>query len=256
MTRPRRDRSYSRAKRLLDLTVAASALFLASPLLLALGVAIRLRMGSPVLYRQWRPGLHGEPFQFLKFRTMTNDVDALGQPLPDEERLTKLGRFLRGTSLDELPELWNVVRGEMSIVGPRPLLMEYLPLYTDELARRHDVLPGITGWAMVNGRRTLSMEQRLNLDVWYVEHRSLALDLEIMRRTIALILSGQGAEPPHHHPPDMGWTRQAQAARQAQERALAEEARILRARLGTDADAGPVRRREDGRAERPLTPAR
>jgi lipopolysaccharide/colanic/teichoic acid biosynthesis glycosyltransferase len=215
MSGPRATAGARLAKRLLDLSLALPALVLAAPLIVVIAAAIRLRMGTPVLYRQWRPGLHGEPFEFLKFRTMTTDVDALGNPLPDEERLTTLGRVLRRTSLDELPELWNVVRGEMSIVGPRPLLMEYLPLYTDRLARRHDVPPGITGWAIVNGRRTLSMEERLNLDVWYVDHWSLRLDLEVIRRTVAIVLTGQGAEPPHHHAPDMGWTREAEAARLA-----------------------------------------
>jgi lipopolysaccharide/colanic/teichoic acid biosynthesis glycosyltransferase len=181
--------------------------------MLGVALAVRVKLGSPILFRQTRPGLHGRPFELVKFRTMLDRMDDRGAPLPDEVRLTRLGRFLRRTSLDELPELWNVVRGEMSIVGPRPLLMEYLDLYTDRLAKRHDVLPGITGWAMVNGRRVLSMQERLELDVWYVEHRSLLLDFEILARTAQLVLTGAGAEPPLHHAPDMEWTREAERRR-------------------------------------------
>jgi lipopolysaccharide/colanic/teichoic acid biosynthesis glycosyltransferase len=197
----------------MDVCIVLPVVAVGWPVILGVALAVRLRLGSPILFRQRRPGHRGRPFDLVKFRTMLDAVDEDGVPLPDEVRLTRLGRFLRRTSLDELPELWNVLRGEMSIVGPRPLLMEYLGLYTDRLARRHDVLPGITGWAMVNGRRVLSMQERLELDVWYVDHRSLLLDFEILGRTMQLVLSGSGAEPPLHHPPDMEWTREAERRR-------------------------------------------
>src|SRR5690606_20803805 len=144
----------------------------------------RLRLGSPVLFRQERPGLHGKPFHMLKFRSMLNATDAQGNPLPNEQRLTPFGQRLRSTSLDELPELWNVLRGDMSIVGPRPLLMEYLPLYNAHQARRHEVRPGITGWAQVNGRNAISWDQKFDYDVWYVDNQSLLLDLKIILLTI------------------------------------------------------------------------
>ncbi len=174
------------AKRLLDLTLALPGLALLSPLLLLTGLVVRLALGPGVLFRQERPGLHGKPFTILKFRTMRPGPEA------DAQRLTPLGRFLRSTSLDELPELWNVLRGDMSLVGPRPLLLQYLPRYSPEQARRHEVAPGITGWAQVNGRNALSWDERLALDVWYVDNRSLALDLRILARTIALVLRQQG----------------------------------------------------------------
>lgn len=174
------------AKRLLDLTLALPGLVLLSPLLLLTALAVRLALGPGVLFRQERPGLHGKPFIILKFRTMRPGPEA------DAQRLTPLGRFLRSTSLDELPELWNVLRGDMSLVGPRPLLLQYLPRYSPEQARRHEVAPGITGWAQVNGRNALSWDERLALDVWYVDNRSLALDLRILARTIALVLRRQG----------------------------------------------------------------
>jgi lipopolysaccharide/colanic/teichoic acid biosynthesis glycosyltransferase len=171
-------------KRVFDLSVAAAAVVLLAPLVLAVAVAVRLCLGKPVWFVQERPGRHGVPFRMIKFRTMRDALDANGRPLPDGERLTRLGRFLRAASLDELPELWNVLRGDMSLVGPRPLLMEYLPLYSAEQARRHEVKPGITGWAQMNGRNALSWEEKFRLDVWYVDHASLWLDLKIIALTL------------------------------------------------------------------------
>ncbi|MCS7039740.1 MAG: sugar transferase [Anaerolineae bacterium] len=183
-------------KRLFDLMVAVPALVVLSPVLAALALLVRWQLGTPVLFRQQRPGLHGRPFTLYKFRTMTEARDAEGRLLPDAERLTPFGRFLRSTSLDELPELWNVVRGDMSLVGPRPLLMQYLERYTPTQRRRHEVRPGITGWAQVNGRNALDWPQRLALDVWYVDHLSLALDLRIILITVVKILRREGiAEP-------------------------------------------------------------
>ena len=149
-------------------------------------------MGSPILFRQTRPGTNGKPFQMIKFRTMRNAIDADGRPLPDSERLTKLGRLLRSSSLDELPELWNVLKGDMSLVGPRPLLMEYLPLYSPEQARRHEVRPGVTGWAQVNGRNAISWNEKFALDVWYVDNRTLWLDLKIIWFTIRKVIKRDG----------------------------------------------------------------
>lgn len=185
-------------KRGFDLVGAITLLVLLSPLLAAIASAVRIRMGTPVLFRQERPGLHGRPFTLLKFRTMSDRRGADGQPLPDADRLTGLGRFLRRTSLDELPELANVVRGEMSLVGPRPLLTEYLPLYTPDQARRHEVRPGITGWTQVNGRNALTWEEKFVLDVWYVDHRSMYLDLEILFKTGGQVISGRGVSAPGH----------------------------------------------------------
>lgn len=179
-------------KRLIDVGMTVIALALAWPVLLGLAVLVRITHGPPILFRQTRPGLHGRPFRLIKFRTMCSAFDAQGRPLPDAERLTRLGRWLRATSLDELPELWNVLRGDMSLVGPRPLLMEYLPLYSAEQARRHEVRPGITGWAQVNGRNSLSWEEKFELDVWYVEHQSLWLDIKIMAFTIRKVLLREG----------------------------------------------------------------
>ncbi|SBV32780.1 Uncharacterized sugar transferase EpsL [uncultured Sphingopyxis sp.] len=179
-------------KRLFDILIGGSMLLLLLPLLLALSLLIFLRMGRPVLFRQTRPGLHGRPFEMLKLRTMRDAVDRDGNPLADSERITPLGQFLRSTSLDELPELWNVLKGDMSLVGPRPLLMEYLPLYSAEQARRHEVRPGVTGWAQVNGRNALSWEQKFALDVWYVDNRSLALDGRIMIMTLVKVLKRDG----------------------------------------------------------------
>ena len=179
-------------KRGLDIGLAAMALVLAAPVLLLVAIAVRVNLGGPVLFRQQRPGLHGRPFTMVKFRTMRDALGRDGRPLPDADRLTPFGTLLRSTSLDELPELWNVVRGDMSLVGPRPLLMEYLDRYTPEQARRHEVRPGVTGWAQVNGRNALSWEERFRLDVWYVEHQSLRLDLQILMRTLALVLRRTG----------------------------------------------------------------
>ena len=179
-------------RRLVDTVAAAMILLLLSPVIAVIALAIRLRMGSPVLFRQVRPGLGGKPFEMIKFRTMRNALDRHGAPLSDAERLTKLGHFLRSASLDELPELWNVVKGDMSLVGPRPLLMEYLPLYSPEQARRHEVRPGITGWAQVNGRNALSWEEKFALDVWYVDNRSFRLDLKILAMTVAKVLGRSG----------------------------------------------------------------
>lgn len=184
---------YSRyGKRLLDVVVAGTALIVLGPVLLAVALCVRVRLGSPVLFRQARPGYRGEPFRIVKFRTMIDARDAHGEPLPDEDRLPPFGRFLRSTSLDELPELLNVLTGEMSLVGPRPLMMEYLDRYTPEQMRRHDVRPGITGWAQVNGRNNLSWEDKFRLDVWYVDHHSLWLDLRILARTAAAIFAREG----------------------------------------------------------------
>jgi lipopolysaccharide/colanic/teichoic acid biosynthesis glycosyltransferase len=187
-------RHSRRLKRLIDVLVSACALFLAAPLMAAIALLIRSSMGAPVLFRQTRPGRGGRPFAILKFRTMRDPQGPDGRTLLDTQRLTRLGTFLRRTGLDELPELFNVLRGEMSLVGPRPLLMEYLDLYTHEEMRRHDVPPGITGWAQVHGRRSVDMPDRLRLDVWYVDHWSNALDLRIMARTIGTLLGGAGSE--------------------------------------------------------------
>jgi sugar transferase EpsL len=166
-----------------------------SPLLTVIAVMVRMRLGSPVLFRQVRPGLRGRPFEMLKFRTMLDAAGPDGRPLPDERRVTRFGRFLRSTSLDELPELWNVLKGEMSLVGPRPLRMEYLPLYTPEQARRHDVRPGVTGWAQVKGRNSLTWEERFRLDVWYVDNRSQWLDLKILMLTLVQVVRRQDVSP-------------------------------------------------------------
>ena len=179
-------------KRLLDILVAGLGLLVGAPVMIVVAVLIWARLGRPVIFRQQRPGLHGRPFVLRKFRTMTRAVDPQGRPLPDAERLTRLGRLLRSTSLDELPTLWNVVRGDMSLVGPRPLLMQYLDRYTPEQARRHEVRPGITGWAQINGRNALSWEDKFRLDVWYVDHQSLWLDLRILLRTLGKVLSREG----------------------------------------------------------------
>ncbi|HEY0941101.1 MAG TPA: sugar transferase [Steroidobacter sp.] len=185
-------------KRSFDIFVAALALVLLSPVLLAVGIAVRLALGPPVLFRQTRPGLDGKPFIVRKFRTMREASDEHGVPLPDELRLGRLGRFLRATSLDELPELWNVLVGDMSLVGPRPLLMEYLALYSAEQMRRHEVRPGITGWAQVNGRNAISWERKFELDVWYVDHRSFLLDLRILVMTVVRVVRSDGIVQPGH----------------------------------------------------------
>jgi lipopolysaccharide/colanic/teichoic acid biosynthesis glycosyltransferase len=182
----------SAAKRVLDASLAGAGLLVLAPVLLATAAAVRLALGAPVLFRQQRPGMHGRAFFMLKFRTMLDAVDARGNPLADAERLTPFGRWLRSTSLDEVPELWNVLRGDMSLVGPRPLLMQYLPLYTPEQARRHEVRPGITGWAQVNGRNALTWEEKFALDVWYVDHRTFWLDVRILCMTAARVFRREG----------------------------------------------------------------
>ena len=179
-------------KRVFDLLASAIGLLILAVPIALLAWQVRRRLGSPVLFTQVRPGLHCRPFPMVKFRTMTDALDHNGALLPDEQRLTPFGRFLRSTSLDELPELWNVLRGQMSLVGPRPLLMEYLPLYTPEQARRHEVRPGITGWAQVNGRNSISWADKFALDVWYVEHRSLWLDVRILCLTVCKVFERDG----------------------------------------------------------------
>ena len=176
-------------KRLLDIIIAFIALILLSPLYAFVAYKVKKNLGSPVLFRQVRPGLHGKPFEMIKFRTMKDAVDAHGNSLPDSERLTPFGKMLRSSSLDEMPELWNVIKGDMSIVGPRPLLMEYLPLYNTEQAKRHHVRPGMTGHAQVNGRNALGWEEKFKLDSWYVEHQSTLLDFKIMFKTVHKVLA-------------------------------------------------------------------
>ena len=186
------------SKRIFDLTVTSAGLVIFWPILLLIALAVRLAHGSPVLFTQIRPGYLGKPFKIYKLRTMTDRRDAQGNLLPDAERITRLGRFLRATSLDELPELFNVLRGEMSLVGPRPLLMQYLTRYTPEQARRHAVLPGITGWAQVNGRNALTWEDKFRLDVWYVENWSFWLDLRILGTTLVKVIKREGISQPGH----------------------------------------------------------
>ena len=188
--------TYDAQKRLLDIGVAAAGLVVLSPLLLAIALAVRVRVGSPVLFRQTRPGRGGRRFELLKFRTMTDRRGPDGELLPDAERLTWVGRVLRKTSLDEVPELVNVLRGDMSLVGPRPLLVEYLDLYSPREARRHEVRPGITGWAQVNGRNATSWDERFAHDLYYVDHRSMRLDLHILKRTFVEVLTGAGVSQP------------------------------------------------------------
>jgi lipopolysaccharide/colanic/teichoic acid biosynthesis glycosyltransferase len=180
------------AKRTFDLLISGLAIILLSPLLLLAAAAVAVRIGRPIIFKQLRPGRFGAPFAILKFRTMTDERDAEGNLLPDELRLTSLGRLLRATSLDELPGLWNVFRGDMSLVGPRPLLVEYLPLYSREQARRHEVRPGITGWAQVNGRNAITWEEKFALDLWYVDNVSMALDLKILCLTLRKVLVREG----------------------------------------------------------------
>ena len=179
-------------KRLIDLVISlVFGILILIPLVILI-FFIRIRIGSPVFFRQIRPGVGGKPFEMIKFRTMTNERGADGQLLPDAKRLTSFGRFLRSTSLDELPELWNVIKGDMSLVGPRPLLMEYLALYSPEQARRHEVRPGVTGWAQVNGRNAITWEEKFRLDVWYVDHQSLWLDIKILWLTIKKVVMREG----------------------------------------------------------------
>ncbi|SHM70132.1 Sugar transferase involved in LPS biosynthesis (colanic, teichoic acid) [Roseovarius litoreus] len=179
-------------KRLFDIVGSLVGLILFAPVFLVLAILIRRQMGSPVLFRQTRPGKDAQPFEMLKFRTMRDAIGPDEQPLPDADRMTKLGQRLRSSSADELPELWNVLKGEMSLVGPRPLLMEYLPLYSTEQARRHEVRPGVTGWAQINGRNAISWEQKFALDVWYVDNRTLWLDFKIIWLTIRKVLKRDG----------------------------------------------------------------
>ncbi len=186
------------AKRVLDVCAAAAGLLATAPLLAGVAVAIRVTMGSPVLFRQIRPGLSGRPFEIVKFRTLRNADESGGQRLSDAERLTATGRLLRATSLDELPQLFNVLRGDMSLVGPRPLLLRYLDRYTAEQARRHNVRPGITGWAQVNGRNALSWEEKFALDTWYVDHASLGLDMKILALTALRVVQRDGISSDGH----------------------------------------------------------
>jgi lipopolysaccharide/colanic/teichoic acid biosynthesis glycosyltransferase len=190
---PRRSRWYARTgKRALDLAITLPTLLLVSPVLLVVAALVRLQIGAPVLFRQERPGRHGRPFILFKFRTMNEARDSAGLPLPDVHRLTPFGRWLRGVSLDELPELWNIVRGDMSLVGPRPLLMQYLDRYTPAQARRHEVRPGLTGWAQINGRNAITWDQKFALDVWYVDRVSWWLDVKIIARTFWKLVSREG----------------------------------------------------------------
>lgn len=179
-------------KRIVDLLIASTALVILLPIMMIVAASIRIQMGSPVLFKQLRPGWYGRPFTLYKFRTMKDSVDSSGTPLSDEERLTDIGGFLRKYSLDELPQLLNVLRGELSLVGPRPLLMQYLHRYTPEQARRHEVKPGITGWAQVNGRNALSWDEKFALDVWYVDHQSFLLDCKILWLTVIKVIRSEG----------------------------------------------------------------
>lgn len=183
-------------KRIFDLTLTIPALLLLSPILFTLAILVRIKLGGTILFRQQRPGLHSQPFTLIKFRTMTNERDAQGELLPDAQRMTSFGRFLRSTSLDELPELFNVLLGEMSLVGPRPLLMQYLKRYSPEQARRHEVKPGITGWAQVNGRNAINWQDKFALDVWYVDHQSFGLDITILWKTVVQVLRREGIAQP------------------------------------------------------------
>ncbi|MGP5574436.1 sugar transferase [Psychrobacter faecalis] len=179
-------------KRLIDITASSAALVALSPVLAITAYKVKKNLGSPVLFKQTRPGLHGEPFEMIKFRTMLDAYDKDGNPLPNEQRHTRFGNLLRSTSLDELPELWNVIKGDMSLVGPRPLLMDYLPLYNEEQACRHNVRPGVTGWAQVNGRNAISWEEKFELDTWYVDNQSLLLDLKIIFMTLKKVVVKEG----------------------------------------------------------------
>lgn len=181
-------------KTIFDRSIAALAIILLSPIMVLISFLIMFLMGTPIIFHQKRPGKNGKIFKIIKFRTMLNETDNNGKLLPDEERLTKFGTFLRRSSLDELPELLNVLKGEMSIVGPRPLLIEYLPLYSEHQARRHEILPGITGWAQVNGRNAISWEEKFNLDVWYVDNHNIILDIKIILKTFLKILDKSGID--------------------------------------------------------------
>ena len=185
-------------KRSLDIILSITALVMLSPVFLLLAIFVRVLLGSPVFFRQTRPGVRGRPFQLIKYRTMGLETDDEGKLLPDSDRLPRFGRFLRSTSMDELPELWNVLKGDMSLVGPRPLLMEYLELYSKQQARRHEVRPGITGWAQVNGRNALEWDEKFKLDVWYVDNQSLWLDIKILLMTIAKVLKRDDVSHAEH----------------------------------------------------------
>ncbi len=197
-TRHIRPTAYDHAKRAMDVAASAAAFAVLGPLMIGTGVAVRATMGAPVLFRQKRPGLGGTPFELMKFRTMREARESESGPEHDAARVTRLGRFLRATSLDELPTLINVLRGDMSLVGPRPLLMRYLPRYSPAQARRHEVKPGVTGWAQVNGRNAISWDQKFALDVWYVDHRALMLDLKIIFKTIETVLRRSGVSADNH----------------------------------------------------------
>lgn len=184
--------------RMLDIIVSIIALTISSPLMLLITLVIRLLLGNPILFWQRRPGINGKLFDMVKFRSMREDANNQGNPLPDADRLTRLGKFLRTTSLDELPGLWNVLKGEMSLVGPRPLLMEYLPLYSKEQMRRHEVKPGITGWAQVNGRNAISWDEKFKLDVWYVDNKSFWLDVKILWLTVLKVFRRDGISQDGH----------------------------------------------------------
>ena len=185
-------------KRLFDILVSLGVLLFFSPVILLTAVLVRAKLGSPILFKQIRPGMNGESFEMIKFRSMLDAVDKDGNPLPDEQRLPGFGKFLRASSLDELPGLWNVLKGDMSLVGPRPLLVEYLPLYSPEQARRHEVRPGITGWAQVNGRNAISWEEKFKFDVWYVDNQSFWLDLKILFLTVKKVFVREGISAADH----------------------------------------------------------
>ncbi|WP_308822224.1 sugar transferase [Vibrio splendidus] len=185
-------------KRLFDFIIALMSIVLLFPIIIIIAFQVKKKLGSPVLFKQQRPGLHGKPFNMLKFRSMKDAVDQQGNPLPDDERMTPFGDKLRSSSLDELPGLWNVFKGDMSLVGPRPLLVQYLPLYNKEQARRHDVRPGITGWAQINGRNAISWEQKFELDVWYVGNRTLWLDIKILFLTVKKVFVKEGISADGH----------------------------------------------------------
>ena len=188
------------AKRAFDIIVSLAGLIVAGPVLLIVALLVRVFLGSPVLFRQQRPGLNAKPFEILKFRTMTDAVGSDGALLPDKDRLTAFGRFLRSSSLDELPELWNVLKGEMSLIGPRPLLMEYVPLYGETQMRRHAMRPGITGWSQVNGRNAIGWDEKFVLDVWYVDNQSMLLDVKILFMTVASLVRREGINASEHVP--------------------------------------------------------
>lgn len=188
------------AKRAFDIIVSLAGLIVAGPVLLIVALLVRVFLGSPVLFRQQRPGLNAKPFEILKFRTMTDAVGSDGALLPDKDRLTAFGRFLRSSSLDELPELWNVLKGEMSLIGPRPLLMEYVPLYGETQMRRHAMRPGITGWSQVNGRNAIGWDEKFALDVWYVDNQSMLLDVKILFMTVASLVRREGINASEHVP--------------------------------------------------------